>query len=49
MLESVIALAVLVRDFEFIAPPADPPYTNHITLRPTSGVPSRITPRQGAA
>jgi cytochrome P450 len=45
MLESAIALAVLVRDFEFIAPPGEPSYTNHITLRPTGGVPSRVTPR----
>ncbi len=45
MLESVIALAVLVRDFEFSAPPGEPRYTNHITLRPTNGVPSLVTPR----
>jgi cytochrome P450 len=45
MLESVIALAMLVRDFEFAAPAAEPRYTNHITLRPTSGVPSRVSPR----
>jgi cytochrome P450 len=46
MLESVIALAVLVRDFDFVAPPGEPRYTNHITLRPTSGVPSLVTPRR---
>jgi cytochrome P450 len=45
MLESVIALAVLVRDFEFAAPAGEPTYTNHITLRPTSTVPSIVTPR----
>ncbi len=45
MLESVIALAVLVRDFEFSAPPGEPRYTNHITLRPTHGMPSLVTPR----
>ena len=45
MLESVIALAMLVRDFEFAAPPGEPPRTNHITLRPTQGVPSHVTPR----
>jgi cytochrome P450 len=47
MLESVIALAVLVRDFEFTAPPGEPPRTNHITLRPTAGVPSRVIPIGG--
>jgi cytochrome P450 len=47
MLESVIALAVLVRDFEFTAPPGEPPYTNHITLRPTAGVPCGVTPIGG--
>ena len=45
MLESVIALATLVRDFDFAAPPGEPPRTNHITLRPTHGVPSRVRPR----
>lgn len=45
MLESVIALAVLVRDFQFSAPPGEPQYTNHITLRPTNGVLSLIPPR----
>jgi cytochrome P450 len=45
MLESAIALAMLVREFEFTAPPGEPPYTNHITLHPTHGVPSLVTPR----
>ena len=45
MLESVIALAALVRDFQFAAPPGEPARTNHITLRPTHGVPSRVTAR----
>jgi cytochrome P450 len=45
MLESVIALAMLVREFEFTAPEARPRYTNHITLRPTGAVPSRVTRR----
>ncbi|WP_239308593.1 cytochrome P450 [Frankia sp. Cj3] len=45
MLESTIALAGLVQNFTFTAPVDDPPYTNHITLRPTSGVPSLVTPR----
>jgi cytochrome P450 len=45
MLESVIALAMLVREFELSAPPGEPPYTNHITLRPTSSVPSLVRPR----
>jgi hypothetical protein len=45
MLESVIALATLVRDFQFAAPPGEPARTNHITLRPTHGVPSGVTAR----
>jgi len=45
MLESVIALATLVRDFQFAAPPGEPARTNHLTLRPTGGVPSRVTAR----
>jgi cytochrome P450 len=45
MLESVIALATLVRDFQFAAPPGEPARTNHITLQPTHGVPSRVTAR----
>jgi cytochrome P450 len=45
MLESVIALAMLVREFDFAAPPGDPRHTNHITLRPVGGVPSHVTPR----
>jgi cytochrome P450 len=49
MLESVIALGTLVRDFEFAAPPGDPRRTNHITLRPTHRVPSTFTPRQAPA
>jgi cytochrome P450 len=44
MLESVIALAILVREFEFTAPPGQPQHTNHITLRPTGAVPSHVTP-----
>ena len=35
MPESVIALATLVRDFQFAAPPGEPARTNHITLRLT--------------
>jgi cytochrome P450 len=49
MLESVIALATLVRDFDFAAPPGEPRRTNHITLRPTHGVPSTVIPRQAPA
>jgi len=45
MLESVIALATLVRDFRFAAPPGEPARTNHITLQPVHGVPSRVTVR----
>ncbi len=48
MLESVIALAALVRDFELSAPAGEPLYTNHITLRPTHGVPSLVTPRSAS-
>jgi cytochrome P450 len=44
MVESLIVLAVLVREFEFSAPRNEPAYTSHITLRPTSGVPSFIRP-----
>jgi len=46
MLESAIAVATFVRDFEFTAPGGEPPRTNHITLRPTHGVASVITRRQ---
>jgi cytochrome P450 len=45
MLESTIALAGLLRHFEFEAVGAAPKYTNHITLRPTDGVPAVVTPR----
>ena len=45
MLESAITLAMLVREFEFTAPPGEPPFTNHITIRPTNGVPSHVSPR----
>jgi cytochrome P450 len=45
MLESVIALAMLVHEFEFTAPEARPRYTNHITLRPTGAVPTRVIRR----
>jgi hypothetical protein len=41
----VIALATLVRGFEFVTPPGQPRHTNHITLRPVGGVPSRVTAR----
>jgi len=43
MLESVIALATLVRTFDFVASPDDPRNTNHITLRPVGGVFSHVT------
>jgi cytochrome P450 len=45
MLESVIALAMLVREFDFVAPPGDPRNTNHITLRPIGGVFSQVAAR----
>lgn len=44
MLESTIALATLVGAFTFEAVGDEPPCTNHITLRPTQGVPSLVTP-----
>ncbi|MGH3769554.1 MAG: cytochrome P450 [Pseudonocardiaceae bacterium] len=46
MLEASIALASLVREFEFETPSGEPRYTNHITLRPTHAVTSRLTPRR---
>ena len=46
MLESTIALSALVRNFEFRSPDRVPPYTNHITLRPTATVPVTVTPRR---
>ncbi len=46
MLESTIALAGLVREFEFTAPADDPRCTANITLRPTTGVPCLVTPRR---
>jgi cytochrome P450 len=45
MLESVIALAMLVREFEFVAPPGEPAHTNHITLRPVGAVFSHVATR----
>jgi hypothetical protein len=45
MLESVIALATLVRTFDFVASPGDPRNTNHITLRPVGGVFSQVMSR----
>ena len=45
MLESVIALAMLVREFEFVAPPGEPGHTNHITLRPVGAVFSHVAAR----
>jgi len=45
MLESVIALASLVRGFDFVAAPGDPRNTNHITLRPVGEVLSQVTAR----
>jgi cytochrome P450 len=47
MLESTVALARLIRAFTFTTPPGEPSYTNHITLRPTSPVPSVVTARIG--
>jgi cytochrome P450 len=45
LLESTIALAGLIRSFTFTTPSGEPSYTNHITLRPTSPVPSLVKPR----
>ena len=47
MLEAVIALAVLVREFDFVAPPGEPRNTNHITLRPVGAVFSEVTAHRG--
>ena len=47
MLEAVIALAVLVREFDFVAPPGEPRNTNHITLRPVGAVFSQVTTHRG--
>lgn len=46
MLEASIALASLIREFEFATPAGPPRYSNHITLRPTHAVPSLLTPRR---
>ena len=45
LLEGVIALAVLVRDFDFTTPPGRVAYTTEITLRPAGGLPSLVTAR----
>ncbi len=45
LLEGVITLAVLVRDFDFTAPPGPVARTTRITLRPTHGLPGLVTPR----
>ena len=45
LLEAVIALAVLVRDFDFTTPPGRVAYTTEITLRPAGGLPSLVTAR----
>jgi cytochrome P450 len=45
LLEGVIALAVLVRDFDFTAPPGRVAHTSEITLRPAGGLPGHVTPR----
>jgi len=47
LLESVIALAKLVRAFDFATPPGEPRNTNHITLRPVGGVFSQVTAHRG--
>lgn len=46
MLESTVALAGLVQNFEFAADAAEPKYTNHITLRPTEPVPVLVETRK---
>ena len=46
MLESTIALAGLVQNFEFAAVGDEPKYTNHITLRPTGAVRVLVEPRK---
>jgi cytochrome P450 len=47
MLESAIALAMLVREFDFATPPGEPRNTNHITLRPVGGVFCQVTAHGG--
>jgi cytochrome P450 len=49
MLESTIALAGLVQNFDFVTTGRPPGYTNHITLRPTEPVTVRVEPRRIAA
>lgn len=44
MLESVLALAALVRDLTFTDTGRPPAYTNHITLRPIGAVPALVAP-----
>jgi hypothetical protein len=39
---------VLVRDFDFTAPPGCIAYTTEITLRPAGGLPGLVTPRSAA-
>ncbi len=48
LLEGVIALAVLVRDFDFTAPPGRVAYTTEITLRTAGSLPGLVTPRAAA-
>ena len=47
MLESVTALAMLVREFDLVTPPGEPRNTNHITLRPVGGVFSEVSAHRG--
>ena len=45
LLEGVVALAGLARRFGFESPPAQPPYESQVTLRPSAGMPVRISHR----
>ena len=47
VLEAVIALAVLSRDFEVASLSAEVPLAPRITLHPAGPVPCRVTPRDG--
>ena len=49
VLEAVIALAVLSRDFDVASLSAEVPLAPRITLHPAGPVPCRVTPRAGAA
>jgi cytochrome P450 len=49
MLEAVIALAVIVREFELQSLTERVPLAPRITLHPAAPVPCRLTPRRAAS